>query len=332
MSTIFSGIQPSGNITLGNYLGAMQQFVSLQEAEDCYFCIANQNAITVPQDPNKLRQNTRSLAAMFMAIGLDPDKVTLFIQSEVTEHAQLAWIILTFSTVNELEQLTQFREKAKRYKDSVPAGLLAYPPFMVADILLYQTDYVPVGADQRENIKLTRQIAQKFNKQFGDVFTVPEMRTLKNGAHIGSLQNPDKKMSKSDPASNASIYLLDEPDVIREKIKLAQTDSENIVSYDRKKKSGISNLMTIYSLLTDQSYEGIQKDYAGKDYGIFKENLAEIIIKALDPIQERYKEIFESDYLDEVLTAGASKASQKAKETLNKVESVMGLVRNNSKV
>lgn len=328
MSTIFSGIQPSGKITLGNYLGAMQQFVALQETEDCYFCIANQNTVTVPQDPDKLRQQTRSLAAMYLAVGLDPDKVTLFIQSEVAEHAQLAWIMLTLSSVDKLEALNQYQEKSKRYEKSVPAGLLAYPPFMAADILLYQTDYVPVGEDQRENIELTRDIAKDFNKRFGDMFTVPKMRTPKTGAHIGSLEAPAKKMSKSDPASNASIYLLDEPETIREKIEQAETDAENMVYFDRKFKPGISNLMTIYSLLTGQSYEEIQTNYADKDYATFKKDLTEVIIAALRPIQKRYKEMIASETLDEILTQGALKASKVAGETLHKVESAMGLGRN----
>lgn len=327
MSIIFSGIQPSGKITLGNYLGAMQQFVALQETEDCYFCIANQNAVTVPQDPDKLRQQTRSLAAMYLAVGLDPDKVTLFIQSEVAAHAQLAWIMLTLSSVEKLNNLNQYQEKSKRYDQAVPAGLLAYPPFMAADILLYQTDYVPVGEDQRENIELTREIAKNFNRRFGNVFNVPEMRTPKTGAHIGSLKDPAKKMSKSDAASNASIYLLDEPETIREKIEQAQTDSENTVSFNSKQKPGISNLMTIYSLLTGQSYEEIQSDYAGKDYAAFKKALAEVIIESLHPIQKKYKKIIDTEYLDEILTAGASKASKVAKDTLHKVEAAMGLTR-----
>lgn len=327
MSRVFSGIQPNGRITLGNYLGAMRQFVTYQETDDCYFCVANQNAITVAQDPKTLRQHTRNLAAMHLAVGLDPAKVTLFIQSEVAEHARLAWIMLTLSNVGELEGMAQFKEKAERYGKPVPAGLLAYPPFMAADILLYQTDLVPVGEDQKENIDYTRQLAHCFNTRFGDVFTVPEMRTLSGGARIGSLQDPTKKMSKSDSNPKGSIFLLDEPDTIIDKINSAQTDSDKGISFDEKYKPGLSNLMSIYSLLTDDSLEDVEMRYAGKDPVRFKTDLAEVIVGSLRPVQESYKHIIESAYLDNVLTVGAQKAATVASKTIEKVESAMGLAR-----
>lgn len=327
MSTIFSGIQPSGMITLGNYLGAMQQFITYQETDECYFCIVNQHAITVPQDPEKLRKNIRSLAALYLAVGLNPEKVTLFIQSEVPEHAKLAWIMLTLSNIGELERMTQFKDKSQRHGESVPAGLLAYPPFMTADILLYQTDFVPVGDDQKQHIEITRNLAQRFNHRFGEIFTIPDIRTPEVGARIMSLQNPIKKMSKSDTNSNATIFLLDEPDIILKKVKKSQTDSDNKVYFDNRLKPGISNLMSIYSLLTNKSLNEIETLYDGKGYGQFKNDVAEVIVESIRPIQESYKDIIKSAYLDDVLTDGASKASKKASETLNKVEFAMGLAR-----
>ncbi|WP_088188782.1 tryptophan--tRNA ligase [Desulfosporosinus sp. FKA] len=329
MAVIFSGVQPSGTITLGNYLGAMKSFTKYQNEHECYFCIVNQHAITVPQEPNQLRNNIRNLAALYLAIGLDPDKVTLFIQSEVPEHAKLGWIMTTLSYIGELERMTQYKDKSQRHGsgDSIPAGLLTYPPLMAADILLYQTDYVPVGDDQKQHIEITRDLAQRFNNRYGETFKIPAIHTPEVGARIMSLQEPKKKMSKSDVNSSATIFLLDEPEIILKKLKKAQTDSENRISYDKELKAGISNLMAIYALITNKSFKEIEHLYDGKGYGQFKNDVAEVIIGAIRPIQERYKEFVNSDYLDQVLTDGAAKASQKAAATLNKVEDLMGLSR-----
>src|SRR5690625_3370141 len=329
MSVIFSGVQPSGTITLGNYLGAMKSFKKYQNEHECYFCIVNQHAITVPQEANQLRKNIRNLAALYLAIGLDPEKVTLFIQSEVPEHSKLGWIMTTLSYIGELERMTQYKDKSKPHGngDSIPAGLLTYPPLMSADILLYQTDYVPVGDDQKQHIEITRDLAQRFNSRYGETFKIPDIHAQEVGARIMSLQEPMKKMSKSDKNSNATIYILDEPEMILKKVKKSQTDSENNICYNKESKPSISNLMSIYSLITNKSFDEIEVLYDGKGYGQFKNDVAELVIDEIRPIQENYNEIIKSDYLDEVLTAGAAKASKKASETLSKVESVMGLSR-----
>ncbi|WP_019120539.1 tryptophan--tRNA ligase [Brevibacillus massiliensis] len=327
MATIFSGVQPSGMITLGNYLGAIKHFVEYQDEHQCYYCIVNQHAITVPQDPDKLRENSRNLAALYLAVGLDPEKVVLFIQSEVPEHAQLAWIMQTLAYVGELERMTQFKDKSQGRGDSIPAGLLTYPPLMAADILLYKTDYVPVGEDQKQHIEITRDLAQRFNNRYHEVFVLPEIRTPKVGARIMSLQEPTRKMSKSDPNQNAFISLLDEPEEIVKKLKRAQTDSDNRIAFDKENKPGISNLMSIYSLCSGQSIEEIEAAYEGKGYGQFKSDLAELVVSLLEPIQARYRELVKSDYLDQVLDAGALKARETASRTLQEVEAAMGLSR-----
>lgn len=330
MSIIFSGVQPSGTITLGNYLGAMKNFTNYQNEHECYFCIVNQHAITVPQEPDQLRKNIRSLAALYLAIGLDPEKVTLFVQSEVAEHAKLGWIMTTLSYIGELERMTQYKDKSQRHgkSDSIPAGLLTYPPLMAADILLYQTDYVPVGDDQKQHIEITRDLAQRFNSRYGETFKIPDIHAPEVGARIMSLQDPTKKMSKSDTNSNSTIYLLDEPENILKKVKKAQTDSENKIYYNKESKAGISNLMAIYALILDKSIDEIGQLYDGKGYGQLKNDVAEAIIEEIRPIQKKYNEFVNSDYLDEVLTTGAAKASKKASVTLKKVEYLMGLSRN----
>ncbi|NLT94914.1 MAG: tryptophan--tRNA ligase, partial [Clostridia bacterium] len=274
MGIIFSGIQPSGVITLGNYLGALKQFVELQNEHECYFCIVNQHAITVPQDPQALRENTRKLAALYLAAGLDPQKATLFIQSEVPAHAQLGWILECTVYIGELERMTQYKDKAAKQKEGVSAGLLTYPALMAADILLYNTNYVPVGEDQKQHLEITRDIAQRFNYRYGDIFTIPEIIVPKQGARVMSLQDPTKKMSKSDENENGFISMLDDPKVIEKKIKRAQTDSEASVHYDKENKPGISNLMSIYAACTGKSLEEITELYRGKGYGDFKKDLA----------------------------------------------------------
>lgn len=326
MKTIFSGIQPSGVLTIGNYLGAMKHFVSLQDDYQCFFCIVNQHAITVPQEKKTLQDNTRSLAAIYLASGIDPERSTLFVQSEVPAHAQLGWIMQCISYIGELERMTQFKDKSEG-KEAVSAGLLTYPPLMAADILLYSTDYVPVGEDQKQHIELTRDLAERFNKRYNDVFTIPEAMIPKVGARIMSLQNPLKKMSKSDENQRGFISMLDTEKQIIKKIKSAQTDSDNTIAFDPEKKPGISNLLSIYSLFANESIEALELKYAGKGYGTFKEDLAEVIVSSLKPIQERYYNLIESKELDEILDEGAAKANEKATKMLKKVEKAMGLRR-----
>src|SRR6476620_10813361 len=283
MKTIFSGIQPSGTITLGNYIGALKQFVELQDEYNCYFCIVDQHAITVPQDPIILRKNIRSLAALYLAVGLDPDKATLFIQSEVPAHAQAAWMMQCISYIGELERMTQFKDKSAG-REAVSAALLTYPPLMVADILLYSADLVPVGEDQKQHLELTRDLAERFNKKYNDIFTIPEVRIPKVGARIMSLQDPTKKMSKSDSNQKRFISMLDEPKQIEKKIKSAVTDSEGIVKYDVENKPGVSNLLSIYSIFSGKTISELEAKYDGKGYGVFKGDLAGTIIESLSPI------------------------------------------------
>ncbi|MCC3355614.1 tryptophan--tRNA ligase [Bacillus sp. REN16] len=326
MQTIFSGIQPSGSVTLGNYIGAMKQFVELQNEYNCFYCIVDQHAITVPQDAKKLRENIKSLAALYLAIGLDPEKATLFIQSEVPAHAQAGWMLQCVSYIGELERMTQFKDKSQG-KEAVVAGLLTYPPLMAGDILLYNADLVPVGEDQKQHIELTRDLAERFNKKYREIFTVPDARIPKEGARIMSLQDPTKKMSKSDPNPKAYIALLDDPKQIEKKIKSAVTDSEGIVKYDKENKPGISNLLTIYSNFSNNSIEEIEAMYEGKGYGDFKADLAEVVLNEIRPIQERYYDFLNSSKLDEILDTGAEKANRVASRTIKKMENAMGLGR-----
>lgn len=328
MATIFSGIQPSGNLTLGNYLGALRNFTKVQDGNECYYCIVNQHAITVPQEPKLLHERTRQLAAIYLAAGLDPDKSTLFVQSEVPEHVQLGWIMTTMSYVGELERMTQYKDKAAKQGDSVPAGLLTYPPLMAADILLYQTDLVPVGDDQKQHLEITRDLAQRFNRVYGeDIFTIPEILLGTDGTRVMSLQEPTKKMSKSDDNQTATVYLLDTPKDIEKKIKRAQTDSDNAVRYDAAAKPGISNLMDIYAAVTEKRHEDIEREFAGQGYGSFKKAVAEAVISVLEPIQQRYEELIGAPELDDILTKGAEKAHAEAGKTYEKVIRAMGLYR-----
>lgn len=329
MKTIFSGIQPSGVITLGNYLGAIKQFIELQHEYDCYFCVVDQHAITVPQDRLELRKNIRSLAALYLAAGLDHQKATLFIQSEVPAHAQASWMLQCIAYIGELERMTQFKDKSAG-KEAVSAGLLTYPPLMAADILLYGTHLVPVGEDQKQHLELTRDLAERFNRRYNDIFTIPEVRIPKVGARIMSLQEPTKKMSKSDPNRKAFITLLDEPKQIEKKIKSAVTDSDGIVKFDRETKPGVSNLLSIYSILANRTIEELELQYEGKGYGEFKADLAEVVIQALAPIQERYRNLVDSQELDDILDEGAEKARTKANRMLRKMENAMGLGRKRS--
>lgn len=323
---IFSGVQPTGTVTLGNYIGAFKQFTDLQDEFDCIFCIVDQHAITMPQDRLELRKNIKALAALYLAVGINPEKVTLFIQSEVPAHAQAGWMMQCVSTIGELERMTQFKDKSAK-SASISAGLLTYPPLMAADILLYQTDVVPVGDDQKQHLELTRDLAERFNKKFNDVLTIPDIRVPKNGARIMSLQDPTKKMSKSDPNKKAIVTLLDDLKTIEKKIKSAVTDSEGIVKFDPVNKPGISNLLTIEAALTDETVENLVAKYDGVGYGDFKASVATAVTTHLAPIQNRYAELLESDELDRILDEGAEKANFLANKTLKKMENAMGLGR-----
>ena len=326
MKRIFSGVQPTGTVTLGNYIGAFRQFVELQDTYDCIFCVVDQHAITVQQDPKELRDNIRSLAALYLAVGLDPDKVTLFIQSEVPAHAQAGWIMQCISSIGELERMTQFKDKSSG-KEAVSASLLTYPPLMAADILLYQTDIVPVGDDQKQHIELTRDLAERFNKRYKNVLKIPEIQLPKHGARIKSLQEPTKKMSKSDENQKATIRLLDTPKQIEKKIKSAVTDSEGKVYFDPENKPGVSNLLVIEASIRGVSVDEVVDKYKDSQYGAFKAGVAEVVIDHLLPIQQRYQELINSEELDAILDLGAEKANAMAKVTLTKMESAMGLGR-----
>lgn len=326
MEVIFSGIQPSGTLTLGNYLGALQHFKTLQKDYDCYFCIVDEHAITVPQDRLKLRENIRSLAALYLASGINSNQATLFIQSEVPAHAELGWMLQSISYIGELERMTQFKDKAKG-KSAVSSALFTYPALMAADILLYQTTMVPVGDDQKQHLELTRNLAERFNNRYNDIFTIPEARIPKVGARIMSLQEPTKKMSKSDENEKGFISMLDTPKRIEKKIKSSVTDSEGIVKYDIENKPGISNLLTIYSTCTGESIESLELKYEGKGYGEFKTDLAKVVIELLEPIQNKYDELINSSELDDILDKGAEKASIKANKMLIKAQKAMGLGR-----
>ncbi|PIC97990.1 MULTISPECIES: tryptophan--tRNA ligase [unclassified Sporosarcina] len=326
MKTIFSGVQPTGVITLGNYIGAFRQFVELQNDEDCIFCIVDQHAITVQQNPDDLKQAIRSLAATYIASGIDPDKSTLFIQSEVPAHAQAGWLMQCISYIGELERMTQFKDKSDG-AEGVSAALLTYPPLMAADILLYNTDIVPVGEDQKQHLELTRDLAERFNSRYGKVLTIPAVRIPKNGARIKSLQDPLKKMSKSDPNKKATITILDTPKEIEKKIKSAVTDSEGIVKFDVENKPGVSNLLIIESSLSGVTIEELEAKYEGQGYGAFKAGVADAINQHLAGIQERYHELINSPELDAILDQGAEKANTIASATLKKMEAAMGLGR-----
>jgi tryptophanyl-tRNA synthetase len=326
MKTIFSGIQPSGSLTIGNYLGALRHFPLLQDEFNCFFCIVDQHAITVPQDRLTLRKNSKSLAALYIAAGIDPSKSTLFIQSEVPAHAQGGWMMQCISYIGELERMTQFKDKSDG-KEGVSASLLTYPPLMAADILLYNTDVVPVGDDQKQHLELTRDLAERFNKKYNDIFTIPEPRISEVGARIMSLQDPTKKMSKSDENHKATIFILDDEKQIEKKIKSSVTDSEGIVKFDKENKPGVSNLLTIYSILSNKTIPQLEQAYEGKGYGEFKADVAQVVIDTLKPIQENYYELIESELLDDYLDKGADKANAVASKMLRKMENAMGLGR-----
>ncbi len=320
---VFSGVQPTGTPTIGNYVGAMKGFVELQSDYDTIYCVANQHAITVPQDPKLLRQRTRELAALYLAIGIDPEQSIMFVQSDVPAHAQVAWIIQCLTPLGELERMTQYKDKATK-QDNVNAGLLNYPALMVGDIILYDAAHVPVGEDQKQHLELTRNFVDRFNNRFGELLVKPEPMIPKAGARIMSLQDPTRKMSKSDDNARSYILLLDEPKQIIKKVKSAVTDTVGEVNYDPENQPAITNLINIYARFSGLTPEQIVTDYQGKGYGDFKGDVAEAIVSVLEPIQERYHQLLQSDELDEILARGASKANEIANATLARIEDAIG--------
>ena len=326
MKVSYSGVQPSGNLTIGNYLGAIRNFPYYTENYKCFYCVVDMHAITVRQVPAELRRRTSETLALYMACGLDPEKNTLYVQSHVPAHAELAWILNCFTMFGELSRMTQFKDKSARHADNVNAGLFTYPALMAADILLYQTDVVPVGIDQKQHVELTRDIANRFNSVFPNTFTVPEPVIQKSGMKIMSLADPTKKMSKSDENVNAVVYILDDRDTIIRKFKRAVTDSDTVVKY-AEGKDGINNLMSIYSCFTGKSLEEIEREFEGKGYGDFKLAVGETCADALAPVQARYNELLaDKAYLEEIMKKGADEASYYARKTLSKVKKKLGFV------
>lgn len=324
---ILSGMQPSGQLTLGNYLGAMKNWVAMQEDYHCLYCIVDLHALTVRQDPQELRANTLSVLAQYIACGLNPDKNIIFIQSHVSAHAELAWVLNCYTYIGELSRMTQFKEKSAKHADNINAGLFTYPVLMAADILLYQTHLVPVGHDQKQHLEIARDIALRFNNLYGDVFLVPEVYLPKVGARIMSLQEPLKKMAKSDENVHGNIAILDSQEAILRKFKRAVTDSDARVAYDVQAKPGVSNLMSIYSSVTGKTYETIAAEFDGKGYGDFKAAVGEAVAETLRPVRTRYQELMASkDYLQQVMQDGASQADRLARSTLQKVYQKVGLI------
>ena len=323
---IFSGVQPSGILTIGNYLGALKNWVALQNEYDCIYCVVDQHAITVRQIPADLRRRTYETLAIYIASGIDPDKNTLFVQSHVPEHAQLAWVLNCYTMFGELSRMTQFKDKSAKHADNVNAGLFTYPTLMAADILLYQTNLVPVGIDQKQHLEITRDIAERFNGIYGDTFTIPEPYISKTGMKINSLAEPDKKMSKSDTNVNAFVSILDGRDDIIRKFKRAVTDSDSRVAYGEG-KDGINNLMNIYACFTGKTMEEIEREFDGRGYGDFKMAVGEVTADALAPLQQRYRELMaDKGYLEGIMKAGAERASRIARKTMSKVYRKLGFV------
>lgn len=323
---IFSGIQPSGDLTIGNYLGAIKNWVKLQDEYNCYFCVVDLHAITVPQKPADLRRRTLELLSIYLACGIDPEKNTLFIQSHVPAHAEAAWLLTCNSYMGELSRMTQYKDKSKKAGDSVGAGLFTYPVLMAADILLYQTDLVPVGKDQIQHLELTRDIATRFNNTYSPTFKIPEGYVPKAGAKIMSLQDPTKKMSKSDDNLNSFILIMDPPDVIRRKISRAVTDSLGVVNYSDD-QPGVKNLLNILSAITNKSPEELVKDYEGKGYAELKSDVAEALVNELAPIQTKVNELLkDKKALEAIYKEGALKASYVANKTLRKMQKKIGFI------
>lgn len=326
---IFSGVQPSGNITLGNYLGAIKNWVDLQDKYECIYAMMDLHTITVRQTPAELRKRTLELLALYIAAGIDPDKCTLFVQSQNSAHAELGWILNCYTYMGELQRMTQFKDKSARHADNINAGLFTYPVLMAADILLYQTDYVPVGKDQLQHIEICRDIANRFNGLYGNVFKIPEGLLTKSGAKIMSLQEPTKKMSKSDPNPKAFISMMDDFNVIAKKIKSAVTDSEGVIEYrpEDETKAGVNNLISIMSAVTGKTPEDIVSEFDGQGYGTFKAAVADAVVETVRPIREEYdKLIKDKAYLQSIYKTGAESAHRLANRTLKKVYKKVGFV------
>ena len=322
---LYSGMQATGTLTLGNYLGALKNWVELTDEYECIYGVMDLHSLTVRQVPAEFRKNARALYALYVAAGLDPEKNCIYYQSHVSGHAELGWILDCFTYMGELNRMTQFKDKAAKHADNINAGLYTYPVLMAADILLYQADVVPVGVDQKQHLEITRDIAERFNNIYGDVFTIPEAYIGKKGAKIMSLKEPGKKMSKSDTNANATILLLDDTDTIIRKFKRAVTDSESEVRY-AEEKPGISNLMDIYSAVTGKTYEEIEKEFAGKGYGDFKLAVGETVADHLKPLQERYEQLMKDKaYIESMIKQNDEKAAYYANKTLRKVQKKVGL-------
>lgn len=322
---IFSGMQPTGVITIGNYFGALKNWVKLSDDYNCLFCVVDMHSITIRQDAAKLRKSARELIALYIAAGLDPEKNIIYYQSHVPAHAELAWILNCFTYMGELNRMTQFKEKSAKSETNLNAGLYTYPVLMAADILLFQTDLVPVGHDQKQHLELSRDIAARFNHLYGNVFKVPDPYIAKVGARISSLQEPTKKMSKSDENPNATISLLDDPAVIRNKIKRAVTDSDAFIAYDPENKPGVSNLLEIYSLSTGMNMDEVVAHFEGKGYGDLKKEVGDALVAEIEPIQKRFKDILaDKAYLDNIISTNAAKAQSIATRTLRKVKKKVG--------
>jgi tryptophanyl-tRNA synthetase len=323
---VFSGIRPTGELHIGNYLGAIRQWIELQEKAECIFCIVDLHAITTPYKTGELQKNILELVIAYLAAGLDPEKCIFFVQSQVKEHSELAWLLGTITPLGELQRMTQFKEKAKRHPEYINAGLLNYPLLMAADILLYQTDLVPVGKDQKQHVELTREIARRFNKKFGKVFKEPEALLPKAGEKIMSLQNPKKKMSKTDDPRGC-IELFDPPDEIKKKVMAAVTDPGKQIIYNLQKKPGISNLLTIYSLFSGKPIKEIERKFKGKGYAEFKKQLGDFLSAKLEPFRRKRKELLSREvYVREVLNQGQKRAQVIASSTMTEVRKKMGLV------
>ncbi len=326
MKRVFSGVQPTGQIHLGNY-STMSHFVKQQDDKDCFYCVVDLHSITLPQDPEKLKRSTIELAALYLAIGLDPKKITLFIQSQVSAHAELAWILNCFSYMGELNRMTQFKDKSKG-KDTVTTGLFTYPVLMASDILLYDTHFVPVGSDQKQHLELTRDIAIRFNNRFGDTFVIPEpmIAKLEDGARIMSFDDPTQKMSKSNPNPLSKITLLDSPDQIKKAIMKATTDSEGIITYDLANKPGVSNLLTLYARFSNNSIDELVEKYHGSGYGTLKKDLVEFICTEVNGVQQKFHHIMNSGEVIDVLKQGQDRANDISSKVLDRVKQKIGLV------
>ncbi len=324
--SVLSGIQPSGHLTIGNYLGALKNWVAMQDRYECWYVLVDLHALTVKQEPRQLRKRCLDFLALYLAAGIDPTRSRIFVQSHVSAHAELAWIMACLTGMGELDRMTQFKDKAKQNRDNLNAGLYTYPALMAADILLYGAHMVPVGQDQKQHLELTRDLAARFNSRYGDTFTVPEPFIPQVAARVMSLQDPAAKMSKSDPNPRSFIALLDGPDIIRAKIRRAVTDSGTTVAHEPDRPA-IANLMAIYSAFTGLTYQQVEERYQNKGYGEFKEGLTEVVVEGLRPLQERYAAVRDDrGYLDQVLGEGASAASARSRRTMDKVYKRLGLI------